>query len=284
MSCRMRWTLIPMMVTMLSAAYGQTSYTYTVFGFPGAGVQGTVATGINDQNAVVGYYYDANVYMHGFLWANGAMNTVDFPVASLQTSLFGINNAGSLVGHIFYNNGRSILQSFVWTEGKYAVIDYPGSTYTLAGGINNYGTVAGSYEPSGSLNSHGFLWYEGQFGTISAPGNPNPAVMGINDLGDLVGSYEVGPFPNQTSVGFVYFKKSNTLVRLAYPGASDTQALGINNLEQVVGYYLPTTQSNAQAFLYSGGEYTEIGPFANGALAWGINNAGVIVGQLGQPD
>ncbi|HUD98964.1 MAG TPA: hypothetical protein VMR62_05280 [Bryobacteraceae bacterium] len=285
----MSWPLRFVRILLLLAAfssgvYGQSDYTYTIFDFPGAGIQGTVGTGINDANEVVGYYYDSNVYTHGFLWANSSMNTVDFPISQLQTSLYGINNCGVMVGHIFYNDGRSILQSFVRASGKYTLIDYPQSTFTLAGGINNDGTIAGSYEPGSSLNSDGFLWSAGQFRTVSVPGDHNPSVMGINDLGDLVGSYEIGRFPDQTTVAFAYFKKSSTLVTLSYPGASMTQATGINNLGQVVGYYLPTPQSNPGAFLYSDGVYTPVGQFGYGEAAWGINNAGVIVGQLGQPD
>jgi len=101
-----------------NAVQGQSNYTYTTFDFPGASFLGTVATGINDAGDVVGYYYDSYVYTHGFLWAKGAMNTVDFPQSQMQTSLYGINNCGAIVGRIFDNNGATTLQSFVLADGK----------------------------------------------------------------------------------------------------------------------------------------------------------------------
>ncbi|MGA2134161.1 MAG: hypothetical protein ABSH50_17855 [Bryobacteraceae bacterium] len=277
-------SLAVLLATLSIAGYGQSGYTYTVFDFPGAGVQGTAGTGINDAGEVVGYYYDSYVYMHGFLWANGSMNTVDFPLSEMQTSLYGINNCGTIVGHIFYNNGTTISRSFVLADGKYTLVNYPGSVFTLAGGINNYGIVAGSYELGDAPNYYNFLWSGGQFDTISMPGKHNPVVMGINDLGDLAGLYFDGPFPDQTNVGFVYIRKSNTFLTLSYPGGVNTTATGINNLEQVVGYYYASPKSIAQAFVYANGVYTPVGPFANGAEAWGINNLGVIVGTLWQPD
>jgi probable HAF family extracellular repeat protein len=57
-----------------------------------------------------------------------------------------------------------------------------------------------------------------------------------------------------------------------------TEALGINDMGQIVGTYDNATGSHA--FLYSGGSYTTIDdPLANGTHAFGINNVGQIVGR-----
>jgi chitinase len=274
--------LVVLAATLSKAVHGQSNYTYTIFDFPGAGTTGTVATGINDAGDIVGYYYDSNVYTHGFLWANGAMNIVDYPQTQVHTSLYGINNCGAIVGQIFNNNGSTTLQSFVLAAKKFTVINYPGSVATLAYGINDYGTVSGTYQVG--IDDYGFVWSQGRFTAITGLMQHTAWVLGLNDLGDRVGYYFEGLGSQRQNVGFAYIKKSNELLTLSFPGAINTTATGINNLGQIVGFYQVSNQSNEGAFLYAGGVYTGIGPFANGAVAWGINNAGVIAGQLGQPD
>ena len=99
-----------------------------------------------------------------------------------------------------------------------------------------------------------------------------------------MGYYFEGQGSDRKNVGFAYIKKSNELLTLSFPGALNTWAMAINNLGQIVGFYQLSNQSNEEAFLYADGVYTAIGPFADGAIALGINKAGVIVGELWQPD
>ncbi len=62
----------------------------------------TVANGLNDQGQIVGYYRDSSMVLHGFLLnQEGSYITLDhlpggFPVT--DTSLYGINDAGTIVG------------------------------------------------------------------------------------------------------------------------------------------------------------------------------------------
>jgi photosystem II stability/assembly factor-like uncharacterized protein len=63
-----------------------------------------------------------------------------------------------------------------------------------------------------------------------------------------------------------------------YPNAELTNALGINNLGDIVGYYDYVANSRL-GFLYSKGQFTTIEyPNAAQTEAWGINDAGQIVG------
>ena len=66
-----------------------------------------------------------------------------------------------------------------------------------------------------------------------------------------------------------------------YPAGSE--ALGINDADQVVGYYGTDGGLETFGFLYSGGTYTSLGdPFSTGDTeAWGINDASEIVGTYG---
>jgi probable HAF family extracellular repeat protein len=40
-----------------------------------------VADGINNAGVVTGYYEDSSFNYHGFVWQNGALQTVDYPGA-----------------------------------------------------------------------------------------------------------------------------------------------------------------------------------------------------------
>src|SRR5262245_7852549 len=70
---------------------------------------------------------------------------------------------------------------------------------------------------------------------------------------------------------------SYTYTTLSPPGPTFTQALGINDVGQIVGQY--TIGSVGHAFLFSGGFYTVLDqPGWTNMFASGINNAGQIVG------
>jgi probable HAF family extracellular repeat protein len=69
-----------------------------------------------------------------------------------------------------------------------------------------------------------------------------------------------------------------TYTSIDYPNAKLTNALGINNLGDIVGYYYYLSDAR-HGFLYSNGQFTTIEyPGAAQTEAWSINDAGEIVG------
>ena len=69
-----------------------------------------------------------------------------------------------------------------------------------------------------------------------------------------------------------------TFTTLNVPGASETQAFGINNAGQVVGTFA-NSGSGSHGFINTGGTFTTLDvPGASGTGAGGINNAGQVVG------
>jgi len=71
---------------------------FTSFDVPVAGATVTQPNDINASGQFVGTYIDANGVLHGFLMAAGTFTTLDFPGAG-QTSAWGINSAGQIVGN-----------------------------------------------------------------------------------------------------------------------------------------------------------------------------------------
>jgi uncharacterized membrane protein len=110
---------------------------YTTIAYPNE--QATYPMAVNDNNAVVGYY-PKGFAEYGFLWQNGKFTEINFPNSKYGTGLTGINNSGVIVGnHISADKAFG----FMYENETFKNIVYSGALFTLAGGINNNGLVAG---------------------------------------------------------------------------------------------------------------------------------------------
>ncbi len=196
-----------------------------------------------------------------------------FPSASI-TELYGINNAGAIVG--VASSGGFLLQ-----DGKFTSISVPGAE-TGASGINSSGEIVGSYDANdGTENPQGYLYSGGTFTTINVPGALLTEPNGINDSGTIVGSY-IAENGNNQQQGFIY--SGGTFTSLNFPGAVSTYARGINNAGQIVGFYFDSSETS-HAFIYSDGAFSNLtGLGCTNSMAYGINNHGSIVGSCDSGD
>jgi uncharacterized membrane protein len=91
---------------------------------------------------------------------------------------------------------------------------------------------------------------------------------GINNSGDIVGGYTIGS----------YLYRGGSYTPIHDPSSLVTVSRGINNADQIVGYY--NDANGLHGFLMSGGSYTSLDvPGAVRTFAYGINNAAQIVGS-----
>lgn len=152
----------------------------------------------------------------------------------------------------------------------YTTITYPGSSRTIAYGINNLNDIVGAYTVSG--NGYGFLYSGGKFKSLSYPGKTGTSAFGINDSGAIVGTYSDTSTTTQS-----FLLQAGTYSEIKYPHAKNTFASGINNAGQIVGNY--DDDGVQHGFLYSGGAYTNIDPPGSvHTTVGGINASGEIVG------
>jgi len=107
------------------------------------------------------------------------------------------------------------------------------ATDAQARGINASGQIVGL---TFGGNAHGFLYSGGTYMTVDVPGALSTEADGINDLGHIVGTYfGAGKFH-----GYIY--RNGTYTTLDDPlGTTETVAQGVNNADQVVGFYLAST-------------------------------------------
>jgi hypothetical protein len=206
--------------------------------------------GINDEDQIVGYFgsgaaghpnkgYVIPPFSHQFINEN-------FP-GSVQTQVTGENNRGVTVG--FWSNtnmGVGMDANFGWVNvhGRFRMADFPTSdpaspvTDQLLGVNDN--DIAVGFWVDGQANNHGYEYNinTGRYSSVVDPQDTGASLQAtaINDRGDIAG--------NIGSDGYL-LTRGGQFITLSAPGASSTMALGVNNYDEVVGVYVPSSDANA---------------------------------------
>ena len=86
-----------------------------------------------------------------------------------------------------YYDTADARRGFALRDGRFTMIDPPGSLTTLPSGIDNRGRIVGGYLDPNGVNGRGFLLEDGRYTTIVAPGARTDTVaVAINDRGDIL--------------------------------------------------------------------------------------------------
>ena len=236
--------------------------TFTTIDVPGAGA--TFVFGMNSAGDMVGLYGKTNYNdrYRGFLLRAGQFTSFFYPGA-LSTWGTGINDSGLILG---YASGYAREVSFVYDGTTFTPIKYGSNSATVAWDINNSGDIVGG---AGTLGSTiGFELRNGHFKDIAPPGNFTYIyATGINNLGQVVGWTDYD--------GFAY--QSGKFQTITFPGASQTEAWGINDESVMVGWYAMAPYVNS--FVLANGNYNFFSyPGAKQTIAYGITTSGQVVG------
>jgi hypothetical protein len=165
------------------------------------------------------------------------------------------------------------------------VVDVPGSTMTLAEGINDRRQVVGYYRSpaSGNIRQGWGIFFdfivEWPLPCRIKPCGPlQPAVL--NNAGDLVGSYGTSLLAD-TDHGFIHYA-DGPFITFDVPQSIHTYPNGINTAGQVSGIFADIN-GNWHGFIRNPGEfpyYTVLDvPGSVGTFGGGINDVGQVVGQ-----
>lgn len=159
---------------------------YTTLTGP-AGAFSTFAMDINSTGQIVGSFYrdgpisgtsSAPSIKQSFLRdpASGSYSIVSVPAGTNGTDVYGINDAGQIVG-TYYGSGTS--QGFLRAaDGAYIIVSDPaGPDSTSVYGINDTGQLVGSY--TDGTGTHGFV------ATPAATAVPEPASLALLGAGLL---------------------------------------------------------------------------------------------------
>jgi probable HAF family extracellular repeat protein len=112
-------------------------------------------------------------------------------------------------------------------------IDVPGAQLTSAAGINNSGTIVGTFEDAGGV-FHGYLADDtgNVVKVIDLPGAISTSAGGINEKGDIVGTYT-----DANNVTHAFLLERGNFTTLDFPGAAATFAQDINDRGEIAGGY-----------------------------------------------
>ena len=245
--------------------------------------------GINDNGKIVGYFGSgmAGHPNKGYRllppYGQGSYINENFP-GSVQTQVTGLNNHGVTVG--FWVNGQGANHGFYAVNGRhFRQVDFPTANNANPQvdqllGVNDSDVAVGFYTDAQG-NNHGYSYSIAthRFRPINVSGDTDVTAAAINDRGAVAGFAK-----NSAGTMEAFLKEPNgRLVRLNFPGASATQAFGVNNGDEVVGQYTVGTGSNAatHGFVWAPGLGFENVDDPNGIGATtinGVNDRGDLVG------
>jgi probable HAF family extracellular repeat protein len=248
--------------------------------------------GINNQGLIAGYYGSgaAGHPNKGFVlrppFAQGDFGSENFPGAA-QTQVTGLNDTGITVGFFSTKNAAVVADDnnigFWREDGRYHAVSFPTRNNAMPSvnqllGVNDTGTAVGFYNDAKG-NAHGYAYNlrTRRFKMITVRGATSLTATAINNMGTAAGFYMTA---KGATDAFVQFHGGRTLT-IAMPGASATQAFGLNDAGEVVGTYTTGTGNNAvtHGFTWMNGKFTTVNyPMASSTTINGVNDEGDIVG------
>ncbi len=216
------------------------------------------AAAVSDSGLVVGCA-DTASGVHAFLWRDGAMQDLgtatDTPGGN--SCALAVNDAGLVAGR---SGGGEVV---TWHGTSVTHLGVQGDV----GGINDAGTVVGSYAQNGT--THAFMYRDGVVTDLSDPAAPGAAsaAKAINAHGQIAG----------TSNGRAFLYDDGARRDLGTLGGGSSSGAGIDDRGDVVGMSFDAT-SQPRAFVFDGAMHAlDSAPSYAGAIA--INNRGQVIGS-----
>jgi hypothetical protein len=203
-----------------------------------------------------------------------------FPGVTVTSSMAtGINAAGDLSG--IYVDSAGNTHGYTDIGGAFKTVDNPLSTvFNQALGINNSDETVGYYAPTqvGTTNQIAYSQQGGVFIDINhlLPTNVNSQAVGINSdsTTSIVGFYQPTSI---TSLGFL--DVGGTISTIDPFSSTFTQALGVNDLGEIVGFYVDPITGVQHGYIDNGGVFTSFDPPDSASTTInGLNDKGDIVG------
>ena len=265
---------IAIIACLPAVSHAQYAYDITNLGSLGGP---TYPYGINNKGQVVGVSYSTQFQQdHAFLYSNEAIqdlfpqkfNASNTGAAGIQAQ--GINDRGQIIGES--PNGAYVYDPL--TQVRHDLFNP--ARYGFPLGINQNGLVTGNYQ---IIDTTAYL-YDSNTGIRQDIGMSQYfEAYALNNVGQVTGYI-------YTSKGLHASIYSNGVIQDigTFPGASFSEGQSINGYGDVVGYSDHGNATPPHAFLYHNGVMQDIGllhSYDNDSYAYGINNAGDVVGQSG---
>jgi hypothetical protein len=281
------------------AAAGSTGYHFSTLNNAGDPTFNQLL-GINIKGKIVGYFgsgakgHPNMGYRLKSPYHQGNYRNENFP-GSVQTQVTGLNDLGDTVGFWSSQNKASQVNDnfgFYRTGSKhFHSVNFPTANNASPPvnqllGVNDRDVAVGFYvNAQGSNRGYEYNISTGHFSRVLEPGapggkaGPSLTAAAINNHGDLAGFYADS---SGLTDAFI-ITADDSFTKLAIPGASMTQAFGINDSDEVVGTYTVGTGSTAMTHGFTwmpGDGFTTVDdPHGVGTTVInGVNDLGDLVG------
>lgn len=228
--------------------------------------------GINANGVVVG-----NSAGRGFVYNNGATQFLGgFSGSPYSSRAAGINDAGQVVGSAWNTQGTQ--RATIISNGS--LVDLGNlmlNGYSAGNAINNSGQVTG--EAQTPYGGHAFITRNGEMVDLGAFAWGVSRGWAINDIGQVAGTSFV---TNNEKHAFITTLEDK-MIDIGLSGYN-SEALGINNAGQAVGYFGDNFGGSKRAFVTLNGVMTDLNTLIAANIGWtlmeayDVNNSGQIVG------
>jgi len=191
---------------------------------------------------------------------------------ALESSAFGVNNAGIAVG--YYVDQNKVMHGYIVQGRMLTTVDDPNGRDTFCNNVNDRAdfSVVGQYTNLSGMPV-GFVYKDGQFTDVPGPvGATGSGAVSINKNGDIAGYYL-----DSAGVAHGYLLRGGAYTTLDVPSALFTVATGVNDHGTVVLYWLDAG-TFIESSVYNGQSYTAINvPGAVNSYAYDLDNAGDVL-------
>jgi hypothetical protein len=263
-------------IAFSTSAMANAQYLFTKIHVPGS--LGTWATGIENDDRIVGYYTtgsSAAPAYHGFLKTfhpHSFVYPLDDPSSNGYTVLLGI---GGEVPVGAYQTSTGAYQGFTLSS-FWNNVSVPDCSNTEVTGAANPGAteIVGT---CWSLLPSTYAWYQvfpADPVILSVPESIRATAAAVNGSGQIVGNYV-----DSGGVGHGFLRDTNnTYTVVDYPGASASAAHGISDTGVITGDYY--RNGHYHGFILKSGVYSTINyPKAENTYLGQINANGLFVGS-----
>lgn len=169
--------------------------------------------------------------------------------------------------------GTSDLKATCWKDGKPVELPNWGKESQAVAINNNDQIVGGAMTADGQY--HAVLWEGNKILDLGTLGGSNSFAARINNRGLIVGNSE---YKENDHDRYACCWKKGRISKLPTPWGLTSQADGVNDKEEVVGYADVALEKPLRAVIWTRSRLCGLLGGAEARLAYGINNSGAVVG------
>lgn len=257
---------------------------YEVIPLPFLPFSNTGGEALSNNGVVAGGIANSDGSVSVAEWSKGVLTNLGVPpgVPSHDFNrprVFGINNAGAIVGTLHTSAGETPSRSFIYDRGRFIVLPLvdPTDLGGAAVGINSRDEVVG-YDRTSSHDVKGWRWSNGAYSTLPVSGT-NTAALGINSTGTIIGNRTLNLFQRLLAGQLCCGSERGYVVSHGTAQYLSGFVYAINDLGEAAGGSSP--EGNALATVYRNGMATVILSLPSSAV--GINSSGSVIGSY-QPN